>query len=206
MKTELFRLLKNIIAVSAIVLAGYFAYNHFFSDQSNELTIDDTPIHIESIKTIAEIASVSYRDEVVMDSIEFYRSKKSVYDPREWLRIYDRNIKRRLTLIVKGEVKYGIDLTDGTYDVKFNADSIWLKLPSPRILDILVTQNKTEIFQETGKWGDGARKTLEILAKRKLKRNAETLNLKDKAKINITRLFNSILDQNKTVIITFDYV
>ena len=206
MKSELFRLLKNIIVVGVIILAGYIGYNHFFGNKNEGLTIDETPMHIESIKTIAELSTVSYKDEVVMDSIEFYRSKKSVYDPREWMRIYDRNIKRRLTIIVKGEVKYGINLTDGNYNIKSNKDSIWLQLPPPIILDILISPRKTEVFQETGKWNDIARKELELLAKRKLKLNAEKLNLGEKAKVNVIHFFKSILDDRKVIIITFNHV
>ena len=205
MKSELFRLLKNLIVVGVIILVAYIGYNYFFGNKEEGLTIDETPMHIESIKTIAELSTISYKDEVVMDSIEFYRSKKSVYDPREWMRIYDRNIKRRLTIIVKGEVKYGVNLTDENYKIKSNKDSIWLQLPSPKILDILISPGKTEVFQETGKWTDIARKKLELLAKIKLKRNAEQLNLKKKSRVNVERLFNSILDDRKVITITFDH-
>lgn len=205
MTSELLRLLKNLIAVSIIAIIGYMTYNYFFGSDKDELTIDQTPIHIESIKTIAEIATVSYKDEVVMDSIEFYRSKKSIYDPREWMRIYDRNVKRRLTLIVKGEVKYGIDITDNNYELRSNEDSTWLKLPSPKILDIIISPNRTEIFQETGKWQDTERKRLEVLAKIELKENAENLHLREKAKLNLERLFKTLLDPDKEIIITFDY-
>ena len=206
MKSELIRLLKNVIAIGTIILAGYLLYYTIFSDESNELTIAQSPIHIESIKTIAEIATVSYKDEVVMDTIEFYRAEKSVYDPREWIRIYDRNIKRRLTIIVKGEVKYGIDLTDKNYSIKSNTDTAWLKLPSPKILNILVSPSKTEIFQESGKWTDEERKKLGLLANQKLKRNAEKLNLREKAKVNVIHFFKSILDDRKVIIITFNHV
>jgi len=205
MKSELFRLLKNIIAIGTIIIAGYFAYNYFFKEASNELTIDKSPMHIESIKAIAEIATISYKDEVVMDSIEFYRSEKSVYDPREWIRIYDRNIKRRITLIVKGEVKYGINLTDENYSIRSNTDTIWLNLPTPSILDVLVSPSRTEIFQESGIWTDTERKKIELLAKQKLKRNAKKLNLGKKAKVNVIRFFKSIIDDRKVVIITFNH-
>ncbi|MCO4814896.1 MAG: DUF4230 domain-containing protein [Flavobacteriales bacterium] len=205
MKSELFRLLKNIITIGTIIIAGYYAYNYFFKEASNELTIDKSPMHIESIKAIAEIATISYKDEVVMDSIEFYRSEKSVYDPREWIRIYDRNIKRRITLIVKGEVKYGINLNDENYSIRSNTDTIWLYLPTPGILDVLVSPSRTEIFQESGIWTDTERKKIELLAKQKLKRNAKKLNLGKKAKVNVIRFFKSIIDDRKVVIITFNH-
>ena len=205
MKSELFRLLKNIIAIGTIIIVGYYAYNYFFKEASNELTIDKSPMHIESIKAIAEIATISYKDEVVMDSIEFYRSEKSVYDPREWIRIYDRNIKRRITLIVKGEVKYGINLNDENYSIRSNTDTIWLYLPTPGILDVLVSPSRTEIFQESGIWTDTERKKIELLAKQKLKRNAKKLNLGKKAKVNVIRFFKSIVDDRKVVIITFNH-
>lgn len=206
MNRELIRLIKNIIVIAAIAIFGFIIYQYFFKSDDNEIKIDETPIHIESIKTIAEISTISYKDEVVIDSVEFYKEhSQSLYDPREWLRMYDRNVKRRLTLIIRGEVKYGVDLTSGKYSVESNADTIWMHLPEPKILDVLIVPSKTEIFQEKGKWKDRARKKMEMRAKMKLKENAEKLKLQEKARKNTRRLFKTLVQSNKTILIQFDY-
>ncbi|HIP32878.1 MAG TPA: DUF4230 domain-containing protein [Crocinitomicaceae bacterium] len=205
MRRDLIRLLKNLVALGVIAIIGFFIYQYFFNSENDELKIEDTPIHIESIKTIAEISTVSYKDEVVIDTVELYKKQNSIYDPREWMRYYDRNIKRRLTLIVKGEVKIGVNLTNGNYSVNSNADTIWLHLPEPKILDVLVAPSKTEIFQEKGTWKDSDRKQLEMKAKLKLKNNAIKLRLIEKSRKSVVYLFSSLIQSEKKLIIDFSY-
>lgn len=203
---DMIRLIKNIIAVGVIAMVGFLVYYFFFSNSGeDELRIDDTPIHVESIRTIAEISTVSYQDEVVMDTVEYYKSEPSIYHPTEWLQLYDRNVKRRLTLIVKGEVKYGLDLTKSNFNIKSNSDSIWIKLPAPKVLDVIVSPSKTEIFQEQGRWTDRDRKRLEAKAKNTLQLNAKVFKLEEKARINSERLFKKLIQSEKQLIISFDY-
>lgn len=182
------------------------AINYFAPSQDSSLKIAETPIQIESIRTIAEISTVSYKDEVVIDSVEYYGEFTSVLDPDEWMRVINRGIKRRLTIIVQGEVKYGIDLTSKNYSISSNSDSIWVSLPEPKLLDVLVTPSKTEIFQEQGNWSDHTRRKLESKAKQKIQMNAEKLGLDKKAKTNIIRLFKKLIRTKRTLIISFNHV
>ncbi len=205
MRRDVIRLLKNLVALGIIAIIGFFIYQYYFNSKKDELKIEDTPIHIESIKTIAEISTVSYKDEVVVDTVELYKRRSSIYDPREWMRYYDRNIKRRLTLIVKGEVKIGLNLTNGNYSINSNSDTIWLHLPEPKILDVLVAPSKTEIFQEKGTWKDQDRKQLEMKAKLKLKNNAIKLKLIEKSRKSVSYLFSSLIQSEKKLIIDFSY-
>ena len=203
MRTELFRLLRNLIALAAISIISFFIYQYFNKDVDDQLHIDETPIHIESIKTIAEISTVSYKDEVVMDSVEYYNSSNDYYD--KIMRYYDKNVKRRLTLIIHGELKYGINLTNGNYNSESNQDTIWLHLPEPILLDVIMSPSKTEVFEELGTWDDGTRKEMEMHAKSKLKENGELLKLNDKARLNTIRLFNKLIKTEKKLIIDFNY-
>lgn len=192
--------------MGCIVFIVMLAYNYFVPSDDSELKIADTPIHIESIKTIAEISTVSYKDEVVIDTVEYYGEFTSVLDPDEWMRVLNRGIKRRLTIIVQGEVKYGIDLTNKDYSVTSNKDSIWVTLPAPKILDVIVTPSKTEIFQEQGAWGDHTRRKLEAKAKYRIQKNAEAISLQKKAQDNTVRLFKKLIRTKRTLIIRFNHV
>jgi Protein of unknown function (DUF4230) len=203
MNNEATRLLKNSVAVVIIGVAVYFSFHYFFGTEDTDLKISDTNIQVESIRTIAEISTVSYTDEVVIDTVEHYKQSHSFYDPREWARMYDHNVKRRLTLIIKGEVKYGIDLTDNNYTLESNEDTVWVELPEPKIIDVIITPSKTEVFQEQGDWSDGARKEMESKAKEKLKLNAGRLNLRTKASENAERLFKTLFRTDKHLIIEF---
>jgi hypothetical protein len=206
---DLKKLVINILILSFIALIGYLVYLFFIKDnESDSLIIDETPMHIESIRTIAEISTVSFKDEVVMDSIEFFDSSINLSNPLDWFeaseRVYNRNVKRRLTIIVKGEIKYGIDLTSNNFKISQNIDTLWLNIPKPKILDILVSPSETEIFQEQGHWSDGARRQLENLAKRRIQFSAENLNLDKKATENAERLFRKLINTQKELIIYFE--
>ncbi len=204
MKNEYIRLAKNLLVLAAFIIIGVVIYRFFASSESEELTIDTTPIHIESIKTIAEISTVSYRDEVVIDTVEFYKKSSNFYDPEEWVRLFKRNVKRRLTLIVKGEIKYGLDLSKKNYTIRSNADTVWINLPQPKMLDIIISPSRTEIFQEQGDWSDATRRQLEDQAKFKMIENAKTLSLQSKAEENTVRLFKKLIHTKQQLIIQFD--
>lgn len=202
------RLLKNIIGLGLIAGVIVVIYLFFFTGDSDELRIDETPIHIESIKTIAEIATVSYKDEIVVDSVEYYTGETNYLDPFEWPEMYDRafnrNVKKRLTLIFKGEVVYGLDLIDNNYRITQNQDTLLVSLPKPKITEVIITPTATEVFQEQGNWSDGARKALEEKAKSKLKKNAYNLKLEQKAKENAELLIQKLVTSEKKVIVAFE--
>lgn len=198
------RLLINISIIAILLLAGVFVYIFLFSEEEEKLTIEETPIQIESIRTIAEISTVSYRDEVVMDTLEMYNTDRSNFDPRKWLEWYEHDIKRRLTLIIKGEVKYGFDLTDGNYSLTSDETTITLTLPSPKIIDVIVSPSQTEVFEEKGKWPENTRRNMEVRAKKQIEDGAKKLNLEKKAKNNAERLFEKLIHTEKILIIEFE--
>lgn len=199
------RLLKNLAILGGIGIVAFLIYRYFAS-KNETLLIEKTPIHIESIKTIAEISTVSYKDEVVMDTVERYKDLPSFTDDPLSVptAAYYRYIKRRLTLIVKGEVLYGIDMTNGKFKVDQNADTIWLNVPKAKILDIVVTPSETEVFEEIGSWPDYVTVNLESQAKAKLRKNATKLELAKKAEENARKLFNQLIITEKKLIVNFN--
>jgi len=205
---DISRLLKNLIILLIIGGVGYLIYSFFFKERSEDiLRIDETPIHIESIRAIAEISTVTYKDEVVMDSIVKHKGE-AVWTWIDSRKMYDKylnsNIKRRLTIIVHGEVRFGIDLSDSNFEIRHTEDKIYIQLPKAKVLDVNVSPSRTEVFQEQGKWTDSERKSLEIRAKVKLVKNAKSLNLNSKTEKNVRRLMRQMIQTDKTVIITFD--
>jgi len=206
--TDIVRLLKNLVVLLIIGGVIYLIYLFFFKETEEEvLKIDDTPIHVEAIRSIAEISSVNYKDEVVVDSVIRHRGN-STWTWLDSRKMYDKylnsNIKRRLTLIVKGEVRFGVDLTDSNFETRQTEDTIFIQLPAPKVIDVVVSPSKTEVFQEKGKWLDRERKTMEAKAKAKLIENAKSMNLNEKTEKNIRRLFEQMILTDKKLIITFD--
>ena len=203
MNKEAKRLIINLVIVGIIITIGILIYFLYFKKQDPKLLIDETPIYVESIKTIAEISTVSYRDEVVMDTVEMTQDEYDIYDPRAWKSWYDAGVKRRLTLIIKGEVNYGLDLTNNNYSLESGKDTIRLMLPQPKLLNVIITPSETIIFEEKGEWKDDARRILETKAKVILKENAKNLDFQNKAKENALRLFEKLIQTKKVLIIEF---
>ena len=208
MKPETKRLLKNSIVVLIIGTGVYFGVDYLGRNSEAKLQIEDTEIQIESIKTIAEISTVSYHDEVVLDTVELYDNNYDILNITDWPGIYDRinykNVKRRLTLIIKGVVRYGVDLSDENFKIDNQSDSIFITVPKPEILNVIITPSKTEVFQEKGKWNDAARKELEERAKYILRTNSEELGLYEKSIDNTTKLFEKLLNSPKVIVVNFE--
>ena len=202
------RLIKNAIGLSIIGGVVVVVYLLLTRDSGPTNKIDDTPIRIESIKNIAELSTISYSDEVVIDSVVYYKELEALsnvldaYDLTQ--RIIKRNVKRRLTLIFRGEVKYGLQLTDKNFESTQNEDTIWLTLPKPVLLDLILTPSDTEIYQEQGFWTDAERKEMEAKAKKRLKENAQKLKLEARAEKNATKLFKRLLRTEKTIVISYE--
>lgn len=207
MKNEYLRLLKNLLAFGLVVTGIVLLVFYFSGSGEQELTIADTPIHIQRIREIAEIGSISYRDEVVVDSIEWYEGLGDMSNMMEWPEIIDRSyshmVKRRLTLIFKGELKYGVDLKKDEFKIKESNDSLYISLPKAEILSININPSDTDLFQEQGAWSDHARKRMEQKALRKFKKNANDLKLSEKAEEHITRLILKLVPSQHHVQIQF---
>lgn len=201
--TETKRLIVNI-SITATILGGIaLVYFLFFVPKDNKLTIDNTPIFIESIESILEISAVSYKDQVVVDSVEFSNQEYSIYDYRKYLDLYNHGVDRRLTLIVTGELKYGVDLQKKVYQFENRNDTLFLQIPKPELLDIIIVPSKTEIYTEQGEWNDQERRKLEEKAKLKFVNSGSNLHLEDKAEQNVRSLFKKLMRNSRPLVITF---
>ena len=133
------RLLINLFILAVLASGGFAIYRMFSSNGHDELRIRETENNIQSIRTIAEISTVTYRDEVVVDSAEYHSGESSIINPLDWYRMYTHEVKRRLTLIIKGELRYGLDLTDSNFSIENTDDSLLIHLPEPKLLDVSLT-------------------------------------------------------------------
>ena len=209
------RSLIRPIGILLIIGSVFWLVYLFYSAKKGEgqFRIENTPMHIEHIRNIANLATISYKDEVVIDSLEHYQSTTEQFAGNllkfkdiDKLKhaIQDPNIKRRITLIVQGEIYFGFDLKDDLFDVREKGDSlIIVTLPKPKILDIVTTPSGTRIFQEQGTWNDFEISTLKRKSKTKMRVNFNKLNLDNQAQMNIERIIKQLLAQDK--IIQFEY-
>ena len=71
-KTELVRLVINMSIIAGLVVLALFLIRRCTSDEDGEWELENHPLRVENIRKIAELSTVSYSDEVVTDSIEYY--------------------------------------------------------------------------------------------------------------------------------------
>lgn len=176
------------------------------SDENSRFEIEESPIKIELVKNIAQLASISYKDEVVVDSVEYY-SNQSEQITGNINKLMDvdnfkygikaSNVKRRLTLIVKGEVLVGFNLKNSKFKITEKDSTLKITIPKPIILDVLSTPSSTKIFHENGKWQDYEITMLKNKAKLKMQQSANDLKLKSKAEENMKNLLLKLTKKKK---------
>lgn len=130
------------------------------------ITIDRTPILIKNIRSIAQLMTIEYYDEVVVDSI--HNSGKLIPLPP-----FVFPFKASLVLIVKGRLLAGLDLQklDSSHFIG-NKDSIAIQLPRAKVLEVIVNPTDIETFSEEGKWTQAAVTALTTKARTKILHNA----------------------------------
>lgn len=207
------RLLKDLVAILFLSLMGFLLFRACKDKpEPEDLVLEDTPLHIESIRKIAEVATISFKDEVVADTVEYFKdgedkflgklNKISNLDFKHAILL--TNIKRRLTLIVKGEAKIGFDLTDKNYRIEHNKDTIWFHFPKAKILDVNINPTQTEVFQENGVWHDYARKQLMQKVNVKIRANVEQAQLFMKAENTMKNLLQKWVQDNRKLLIYYE--
>lgn len=204
------RLLTLAVLVTIVVLVFRWCTR---KDDCDGFAISDTPIKVEMIRNIAEISTISYRDEVVVDSVELYQGGREQFagsllklvDPKDFkYSLSSSPIKRRITLIVKGEIRYGFDLKKHPVKISETDSLVEVFMPRPQITDTLVTPSGTEFFQEHGDWNDYEIRVLHARARQKLVNNALQMNLEENAKGNMSSILKRMIGKDKAVLIHYE--
>ena len=203
-------MIVRLIALTGIIFLVYFLF--FRKSNSNEIVLDDAPLKVEQIKSILELNAINFQDEVVVDSVEYYQNMGEAFSGT-LEKLFDINqlknslksdgIKRRLTLIVRGNLMYGVDLKKKDFQFKTYDDSTILILPEPELLSIETNPANTEVYIENGYWKDSERIILMNLARKRMIQTADELHLKEKVKKPIEKLLHVLNASNKKLIIQY---
>lgn len=202
-----YKIVKKALSFFLVIGVVLFLWKYCSSDeQGSGIEIVSTPLKVEQIREIAELATVVYQDEVVVDTVEYYQSSEEqisgnlakLSDPNQFqYGVTASAIKRRLTLVVQGELRLGFRL-DSLKQSYLEKDSVWLfTLPEPVVLDVITNPSTTRVFVENGRWSDWDFSRMQLEAKRKMIRNAKQWELKKQAKIQIQSLFFNLLPNQK---------
>jgi hypothetical protein len=174
-----------LIATAAIWLMSKLNKLPSFGDifASKPVVIDQTPILIKEIKTIAQLVTVTSYDEVVVDSLVF--DKKAAFV--EAFRIVAPlamlpSLQKQLVLVAKGKVLAGTNLQKlRPESILIKEDTITLNLPGAEILEAVVNPSDFETFEEKGVWSDTEVTRVKMKARSKMIDRALRQNILTKA-------------------------
>lgn len=165
------------------------SFKNIFTSQP--IIIDQTPIVLREIKTLANLITITYTDEIVMDTAKVGNRLPSLL-PTNIGAILVPSFDK-LVIIGRGKVLAGTDLKSiQPSDIFANEDSAHLFLPHSKILETIINPSGYEIFEETGTWSE---------------QDVTALKLKIKSEINNRAIRQNILRQaderSKNILETF---
>jgi len=179
---------KLFLVIAGIIMIVYLlqqaniipSFKNIFKPKA--VQIDNTPILITEIKSLAQLMTNTVYDEVVIDSVKntqpgligkilSYASPLPVHGSYS-----------ELVLIAKGKVIAGTNLQELTEkDFTVVEDSVSVTVPSATILDIITNPSDIETFSETGNWTPNEITIVKLQAKKKLVYRALEQNILQKA-------------------------
>ncbi len=165
---KIFLYLLGIVILLFILAKVNWLPNWLNPFRAREVVIDETPVLIDEMKSIAQLMTLETRDEVVVDSTEYLggiRSSPLTLINPAWM----VPSKRTLVLIGKGKIIAGVDLKEiHDSDIVINKDSVHLYLPKAKILDAIINPSDFETFDEKGVWAAAEVQLLKAKLKQKM--------------------------------------
>jgi hypothetical protein len=181
------KFLRRIVVIVAAILLIIFllqkinllpSFKNIFS--SKPINIEETPIVIQQINTLAQLITVTYTDEIVMDSSKIGNGMPSLL-PMAIGAVLTPSIDN-LVIIGRGKVIVGNDLKNLTEnDIMVTGDSIHLTLSHAKILQTIINPSGFETFAEKGDWSEAAVTALKIKIRNEINHRAIQQNVLAKA-------------------------
>jgi hypothetical protein len=207
-------LVVRLSILAGILVAGVFVWNLITNgSEEDEYAIDETPLRIEQIRSILELNTMKFQDEVVVDSLELYESVtdqatgslEKLFSFNDLENAFSAGlVKRRLTLIVKGELLYGVNLKTSDFQVVPKNDTLYIQLPQPELLSVSINPKSTEVFIENGDWKDFERRALMNKARKRMIATGSQLHLVRKSKEGLERTIRQLIPTNKPLVIQYE--
>ena len=211
---EIRTLIVRLVLVALIAFGIYWVYQLFFKGEStDDIVLDETPLKVEQIRSILELNTLKFQDEAVVDTLEYYQSDSEVLwgtldkltDPDQFKNgLRPSGIKRRLTLIVRGELLYGVDLKRKDFQFIPEGDTLTIIIPQPELLSVSINPKGTEVYIENGEWKDYERAFLQRKARNKMIASGVRLKLPERAKAPLEKALRSLVRTDKTLVIKFE--
>ena len=193
------------VLLAVLLLVGAILLHRGIRQEKRSLSIDDTPVIITKIRSLGELTTACYYDEMVLS-----RTKQNAFSSsalgslaRDGL---GKDVDDHLVIIAKGTVRAGLDLMDmSEEDVRFVGDTAYIRLPAPQYLDVIVNPSDFEVFAETGKWTHEEITGLQETARTRLLMGADHYGLKSKAYAGAMDAVTELLVASGYTYIRFDH-
>ena len=181
------KFLKNILFIAAFTLLIIFVFQKvnilpsikdIFS--SKPVLIEETPILIKEMNALAQLMTVTYTDEIVMDTMKTGLGIPSLVPIIGGSLLSPAMDK--LVIIGRGKVIAGTDFKKiQEQDIVQTGDSIHITLPSSIILETILNPSDFETFIEKGSWKEAAVVSLRKKIKNELNSRAIKENILQKS-------------------------
>ena len=192
------------VLLVVLLLVGAFLLHRGVRQEKRPLTIDDTPVIVSKIRSLGELTTACYYDEMVLS-----RTKENAFSSSALGSLAEglgKDVDDHLVLIAKGTVRAGLDLMDmSEEDVRFVGDTAYIRLPAPQYLDVIVNPSDFEVFAETGKWTHEEITGLQETARTRLLMGADHYGLKSRAYAGAMDAVTELLAASGFTYIRFDH-
>ena len=193
------------VLLAVIILAVTLLLTRDSRREKRSLTIDDTALIVTRVRSLGELTTACYYDEMVLSD-----SKRNSFSTSPLGSLardgFGKDVDDHLVIIAKGTVRAGVDLMDLTEeDVRFVGDTAYIRLPAPQYLDVIVNPSDFEVFAETGKWTHGQMTHLQDRARQRLLMGADHYGLKSKAYEGAMEAVTELLAASGYTYIRFDH-
>ena len=166
------------------------SFKNIFS--SKPVLIEETPVIIKEINTLAQLITITYSDEVVMDTAKIGNGMPSLL-PTAIGSILTPSVDK-LVIIGRGKVIAGTDLKNlQEKDIAVTNDSIHVFLPHAKILQTITNPSDFETFIEQGKWDEASVTALKIKIRNKISQNALNQNILQQADVRSKNIIETFL-------------
>lgn len=168
--------IKQSIIMVTIILIGWLFFPNLnliakFKNwlEPKPVLIDNTPLIIKQIKTIALLNTAIFSQDVIIDTAINTPSKYSALNIPFTSVPFGATERKEIVLVIQGKVTAGIDLKNIPDSAIYaNGDSVRINLPTSKVTDVFVNPSGVETFYESGTWRNDETKPLLIVAEKKL--------------------------------------
>lgn len=144
--------------VALVVLQLQFDIFHL---KATSLKIDKTANVVEEIKKISEFTTACFYEEQVMQDKRVNEGLFATISGDD-----------ELVLITRGTVRAGFDLASVAETMRMTGDTVVLRLPEPKIFDVIINPSDYDVYVEKGSWSHEQTVALVAEAQNKVREDA----------------------------------